>query len=349
MKKTFIILFVLVPALITSSIFIIKDNELSTQENRTLMTSDSISHNIKDGSFQGDFETYLSDQFIFREKLIWAQTGIRYLAGQRDIGGAYICKNGRLIQKITNSDVDKSQLEAYAKKINRIAGDYKVYVMLVPSAGCVLKDELPDGAPMYDYDGIYNSLSTELNNANMIDIKAALSLPDCYYKTDHHWNALGAYNAYNAFCEAKHERAAALESFNLKSVSTDFQGTLFSKVPISKEKDEILLPENQFSEVTADGVKADFYDMKALESKDKYNVFQGGNHGICEIENKNAKSDKTLLILKDSFANSFVPYIAGDYKKIILLDERYTFVSLEDYVKTLNPDEILVLKEITNL
>jgi regulator of RNase E activity RraB len=348
MKKAVVILFILIPALIAVSIFAFPDNALSEQENRVLMTRDEISSNVKDGAFQSDLESFLSDQFPLRDSLAFAQSKIRYITGQMDINGAYICKSGRLIQKVTSADINEEALCSYSKKINSLAKDSRVYVMYVPSAGTVLSEELPYEAPMYDFDKLYSELTGQLENAIIIDIKNELSNPDCYYKTDHHWSAKGAYNAYAAFCRAKGEKAETLDSFKLNSVCPDFQGTLFSKAPIVKTKDEILLPEVSTVSVTADGKDTAFYDLSALETKDKYNVFQGGNHGVVEITNNNAKSDKTLLILKDSFANSFVPFVLQDYSRIIMLDERYTFISLNDYVNSLNPDEILVLREIIN-
>ena len=348
MKKILLAVFILVPALIAALIFALPNKSASELENRSLLTKDEITLNIKDGGFQSDIETLLSDQFPLREKLVLAQTRLRYCVGQRDINGAYICKNGRLIQKITPSEVDKVAIEGYADKINEVAKTNKVYVMYVPSAEALLSEELPGGAPIYDYDALYSDLSSRLGNARCINLKNALESRDCYYKTDHHWTALGAYNAYAEFCKAKGDKAEPLYSYELKSASKNFQGTLFSKVPFVKTEDEILLPSVGELKVTADGREIGFYDMKALETKDKYNVFQGGNHGIVEIINEKAKNNKSILVLKDSFANSFVPYIVNDYAKITMLDERYTFISLNDYIKQTNPDEILVLREIIN-
>lgn len=347
MKKILLILFVLVPAVIASSIFIMPDRATSEQENRSLMTRDGISRKIRDGSFQEDLESYLSDQFPLREELVYLQTWLRFAVGQRDIGGAYICKSGRLIQKTTDADIDVKALKAYALKVNAAAEERKTYVMYVPSAGVELKSELPKGAVMYDYDSLYAGLTKRLPAATALDLRGVIASPDCYYKTDHHWNYNGAYLAYTEFCKARGVQAKPLESFGVKTVSGDFRGTLYSKVPTFKGVDEIGLPSVPELSVTADGKTIDFYDYKALETKDKYNVFQGGNHGVVEIENKNGNG-KTLLVLKDSFANSFVPYIAGEYSKIVMLDERYAFVSLNEFAKQLNPDEILVLREIIN-
>ena len=347
MKKAVIILFILLPVLISSVIFAFPDKEISELENRKLMVRNDISADIKDGGFQNDIESFLSDQFPYRKKLVLAQNELKYLLGKRDISGAYICKEGRLVQKITEGDINKNAAFSYADKINSIAKNNKVFVMLIPSAEITMKNELPKGAPVYDFDSLYSELENRLVNANCIDLKDTLS-GDYFYKTDHHWNANGAYRAYNAFCNAKGEKAETIDSFELKTVCNDFQGTLYSKTLVVETKDEIRLPKTGELKVTADGKKIGFYVFDALETKDKYNVFEGGNHGIVEIENKDAKSDKTLLILKDSFANSFVPYITGDYSKIIMLDERYTFISVSDYVKMVKPNEILVLKEIVN-
>ena len=345
MKKTVLFLFILLPILIVSAVLILPDNALSEQENRNLKTRDAISFQIKDGSFQADLEQFLSDQFPLREKLVFLQSYLRFLCGQREIGGAYICADGRLIQKITDAEIDEPSLIAYAGKINRIASRYPVYVMYVPSACVSLKDKLPSGAPVYSYPSVYDTLCAGLENAAVIDLSDTLSDPGFYYKTDHHWTVYGAYEAYKAFCVKKGTTAETPEHFQIKAVSDSFQGTLFSKAPFSKQKDTIGIPSVPKLGVSADGKEIDFYCFDALKTKDQYNIFQGGNHGTVEITNENGNG-KTLLILKDSFANSFVPFLTEEYSKIVMLDERYTFLSLADYVDTLSPDEILVLKEI---
>ncbi|MCR4563944.1 MAG: hypothetical protein K5755_04855 [Clostridiales bacterium] len=347
MKKFFAVLFVLSLSLVTAALFALPDRDVSELENRSLTGKKNISFNVLNGDFQDSLESFTSDQFPLRDRLVYFQTGLFYLSGQREIDGAYVCDDGRLVQIISEEDLNKKSLLRYAEKINSIAEKNKVYVMYVPSACAELKNGFIKGARVYDYERLYNELSRRLEKAEIIDLYGALSNPDFYYKTDHHWNIYGAYEAYKAFCRARGVEPASLDSYETKTVTKDFQGTLFSKIPISKQTDEIIIPSVPEIGVTADGQKTDFYCLDALETKDKYNVFQGGNHGTVEIENKNGNG-KTLLILKDSFANSFVPFIAGEYSKIVLLDERYVFISLEEYVNNLSPDEILVLREIIN-
>ncbi len=347
MKRIIGVLFVLVLLLVFAALVALPDKQVSEIENRSLTTKKDISFNVLNGDFQESLESFVSDQFPFRDELVYFQTGLFYVSGQREIDGAYVCDDGRLVQVITDSDIDEKALVRYADKINRIAENNTAYVMYVPSACAELKNSLLKSVRVYDYNGLFGKLSSRLNNTKIIDLSDALSNPDFYYKTDHHWNIDGAYEAYKAFCRARETEPVLLDGFDIKTVSKDFQGTLFSKVPFSKQTDEIIIPSVPEVSVAADGQPVDFYCLDALETKDKYNVFQGGNHGIVEITNENGNG-KTLLILKDSFANSFVPFIANDYSRIIMLDERYTFISLEDYVSKTNPDEILVLREIIN-
>ncbi len=348
MKKVIIILFILIPAVIASIVFIKPDTAVSDNENRSLETRSGISHDVFGGGFQDGLEKLLSDQLPYREALITLKSDFDYALGKREIGGAYILGDKRLVQKITDTDFSKSALVSYADTVNKIAETVPTFVMYVPSAEVCLKSSLPDGAPVYDYEALYGELSLHLENTVLIDLLPSLQgREDAFYKTDHHWNYNGAYLAYEAWCDA---RGNTPSSFTEKMVSDGFRGTLYSKALLSGTPyDELIISdENLDLSVNADGKEIELFDLSALDTKDKYNVFQGGNHGIVTIENRSQSNGKTLLILKDSFANSFVPFIVKDYSKIIMLDERYTFISLGDFVKQSAPDEIAVIREIIN-
>jgi len=347
MKKITSLIFVIIICVFSVAVFALPDTEISELENRSLTTRKDISPNALSGDFQSSVENFVSDQFPLRDKFMLLYTGMLYASGQREIDGTYICKDGRLVQYVTDADINEKTLVSFARKVNRLAENYTVYVMYVPSACVELKDKMPAGRPTYNYQALYDLLSSELGNATLIDLSDTLSDENFFYKTDHHWTAYGAYEAYRAFCDAKGEKPKETESFNLKTVSNFFRGTLYSKVPFCEQTDEIIIPTVEGINTVADSQSIDFYNFDALEVKDKYNVFQGGNHGIVEITNENGNG-KTLLILKDSFANSFVPFIADEYSKIVMIDERYTFISLEDFTQSLSPDEILVLREIIN-
>ena len=87
---------------------------------------------------------------------------------------------------------------------------------------------------------------------------------------------------------------------------------------------------------------ASFYDTEKLGTRDKYALFFGGNHAQIKI-NTPTETDNTLLVLKDSYANSFVPFLAQHYRKIIMVDPRYYFGNLEQLIQVENVQEVLYL------
>ena len=121
-----------------------------------------------------------------------------------------------------------------------------------------------------------------------------------------------------------------------------FYGTLYSKVAglpgVRADELELpqTLPENLVIEsdsapadaLSADGEKAmptlaGIYDLTKLEMKDKYAVYFGGNYGKITIKNPEAEGKGSLLIIKDSYANSMVPYLLDHYEQITMIDLRY--------------------------
>ena len=352
-SKTVIAGFLLLPLLLLTVILFRPDQAVSAIENRTLTTKDNLDTDILGGDFQNSLEQYLCDQFPLRGRIKQAETEGKLLLGMRESGGAYIGKEYRLFQKLPPAEIDKAACEKYARRVNRLAEktELPLYVMYVPSSGIALNDLLPEGAPMYDYEDLYAALSAQLPSGGMIELLPVLSgQAACYYATDHHWTALGAYRAYQAWCEAHGTKPSVSES-DLMPVTHSFRGTLYSRVPSGKIPCDTISapPLDTALVVEADGREIGLYDPAALKTKDKYNYFQGGNHGTMIVTNPHAASDKTLLLLKDAFANSLLPFLAKDYRKIVMLDERYAFAEPSELAQTVAADEIAVVREIVSV
>lgn len=352
-KKVSLFLFIFFPLVILSLILFSDDKTVSENENRTLKTKSDMTFHVADGEFQNWLEEYLSDQFPLRDTLKQAEIEGALDFGAGEAGGAYIGEDYRLFQKITESDVDADSCLRYAKRISRLADDTGIpaYVMYVPSAGIALKEWLPKGAPMYDYDRLYADLSDALrsdtHSVQMIDLLPVLSgNEDNYYATDHHWTAAGAFRAYEKWCEVHGRDLPCVPDFTV--VSDTFHGTLYSKVPsrrIGYDRMEAVTLDTE-PDVTADGAPIHFYEPSALHAKDQYQYFQGGNHGVTVITNQAYREGDTLLLLKDSFANSFVPCLVDDYYQIVMVDERYAFVDLRQLAEEYGANEIAVIREI---
>ena len=90
------------------------------------------------------------------------------------------------------------------------------------------------------------------------------------------------------------------------------------------------------------------YDMDKLKGANPYEVFLGGNYPLLEIETS-IDNEKTLLLIKDSYANCFIPFLLGNYKKILVMDPRYYVYNADMLFMTESISEVLFLYNATTL
>jgi hypothetical protein len=224
--------------------------------------------------------------------------------------------------------------------------------MPVPTPGAVLKDKLPANAPIYDDDAMWQALQQAVPDCGFIDLRDHFvkSRQQLYYRTDHHWTAEGAYLAYTVFCENRGLPVRTPEEFGITKVSDSFLGTIYSKTLDSAARPEEIWAAKNLPKVlvTFDGkvVTNSVYAPEYLNKKDQYAYFFGGNYGKIEISTE-ANNGKTLVVIKDSFANSFVPYLLNDYERIVMLDLRYFAGSVQAEIPA--GADVLFLYEMTNL
>ena len=198
----------------------------------------------------------------------------------------------------------------------------------------------------------YREICKQLRNA-LPDAKifSDLRADAHWYRTDHHWSSAGAFAAYCTLGERLGFVPFARSAFVTKAVSNSFFGTSHSAAGLpSIEPDRIELyryEKDDTFRVLLDGKLAPFagfYDFDRLSTKDQYSVFFGGNHGVTEITD--GTDHETLLVVKDSFANALLPFLARHYH-IIAIDPRYTAQPLSDFVA--QADRVLLLCGIQSL
>lgn len=362
MKKhsIFVVLFFLLLALGAGLTFGLPAKEFSDNENRYLTQMPQLNvDSVLSGDFQQELSGFLSDQVPLRDLWIGTNTSIKKWLGWQEINGVYLGKDGYYFQQFTESSYSASRKNAIFALLEQFAGktDAQVTVMPVPTPGVVLADKLPANAPMYDADGVWQDLKQAVPSANVIDLRepfaaGAQGQTQLYYKTDHHWTTQGAYLAYEAYCKELGLEAKQMESFGLQQMSDSFYGTIYSKLLDSQAgPDEIWAAKNlpEISVVFDDSeTGTSIYAEDFLGKKDKYAYFFGGNWGKVEI-NTPANNGKKLLVIKDSFANCFVPYLLEDYEQIVMLDLRYFSGNVADVMAQQGTTEILVMYEMTNL
>ncbi len=360
MKKIRIIYIVIFAFLIiapTAYMLFTPDKSYSENENRNLQTRPQISASGFMGkTLQDEITSYISDQFPFRDELMQATTSVKKLLGYRDIDGVYLGNDNYYIEKITDNDVDVSKFASNLSAFDKFTSDNGVnaHVMLIPSSGNVLSDKLPNGAAVYDGEALNKKALDILSHAKLVDVMSTLKSAatgdrSIYYKTDHHWTTYGAYIGYTAYARAAGLTEKSYEYYEPEVVSEEFYGTLYSKaLDSSCIPDEMELVSN-IPDATVEGNDTGtLYDTAKLSVKDKYAVFFGGNYGEMVITT-GAGTGKSLLVIKDSFANSLVPYLFEDYDTIVMVDLRYYSMGVSQLVKEYSCDEALLIYEMSNL
>ncbi len=354
MKKFHIALIALfLTAIILPSVLVFtgEDKTFSDNENRMLQTEPKLTlSSVLDGSFQSKITDYISDQFPARDMWTALGTDAKKLLGFKDIGGAYLGGDGYYMEKITPDKIDEKNLRRNLMLVSDFVSankDIPTTMLLVPATGTVMSDKLPKHALMYDAQKLYETVKAALPDASFPDLYAALTeakaSQQVYYRTDHHWTWYGAHTAYKTLLpDGKYDASPEL-------FAGDFLGTTYSKtLDAAARPDEVYISKVAGSvTVTADGKDIPFYNMTAAGEKDKYKVFFGGNYGETTISG-GCDNGKTLLVIKDSFANSLVPFLTADYENIIMLDLRYYMGSTQQLIKEKNVSEILFVCEMSS-
>ncbi|MCI9078628.1 MAG: hypothetical protein HFH68_06845 [Lachnospiraceae bacterium] len=363
MKKTYIIysalvfIMLAVPGLL---VIVLPQRDYSVNENRYLDKLPAINASeIISGGFQEKASDAFNDQFFIRDFMAGLSTSLKKSLGFKDIGGVYLAKDNYYIEKITDNDISKEQLVQNLMYLSYFTEKQQadVYTMLVPSPGTMLGNKLPAFAPFYNDNTIYNTANTILGAQKILDLRKVLAAGsngnvDFYFKTDHHWTLPGAYAAYKEYCTIAGLAAQPYNSFNPEKASNSFYGTLYSKAPgFTAEPDNIYAIQTSLTdnaEVTCDGKKqTGIYNKEYLDKKDKYAYFFGGNYGRVDIKT-GSNTNRKLLVLKDSFANSFIPFLLNDYSYITMIDARYYNDMLLDIASSENYNHILILYEASN-
>lgn len=351
------VLFILFLILIVGANIITKDRTFSESENRMLATKPKFTiDRLLEGRFTSKFEDYVVDQFVGRDFFTDVKMKMDKLLGKKESNGVFLGDDGYLIENFAkpNEEAVSENLQA----INNFATKYKdvkQYMLISPTAVSILKDKLPMDAPVIDQEAYLQSYKEKLSQSiTFVDNYNTLkehSKENIFYKTDHHWTSIGARYSYDELAKAMELKETPDNYYESILVSDDFFGALSSKSGYDvKEGDrvEVFIPSDKDAEtvvvnyVEEQEKTATLYSSEALSQKDNYEVFLKGNHPLVKIRT-NAANNKTLLIFKDSYANSFIPFLVKDFSNIIVVDPRYYYEDIDKLIEQEEVSEVLYL------
>ena len=359
------------PVLILFSVFFVgmflldcvtPDRTVSELENTTLTQRPKVTAQILSSAglnrFFNDYTQYTKDQIPGRDAWISLQSFVETALLQKtQSGGVLLGDNGQMFDRTYGlvSSEERTlprNIAAVASLAARCPG--KVYVMVAPAASSIYPERVPAHAPLLQEESYLGQIQTAVEQAGgvYLPLEDALSAHKdeyIYYRTDHHWTTQGAYYAYSELCGA-----LGLEPFDRAAHTAvdvpDFYGTFYSRARTWNAQPDTLTYYDLDNPLTiytvtgpgmpTEGQTTGLYDLDKLDVYDKYAAFLHGNNGLSRVE---GDGEGRILVIKDSYANSFVPFLTANYAQIDVVDLRNYNYGLDGLIAENGYDQILVL------
>ncbi len=257
--------------------------------------------------------------------------------------------------------------EKYASYINaasdKLEGISDVYDLIIPlSSGITLPDkyfkEISSSNQKKAVDNLLDKLDSNVKGVNIYDNLMKHRTEYIYFRTDHHWTALGAYYGYEVFCDAKGIIPISLERHESIEFN-DFLGSFYESTnkskKLSKNPDTItayypISTDVSLVYTTTNGKSNSWeviYDVTNYPKSLKYSTFIAGDNPFTVIENDNLEDGSSCVVVKESFGNAFVPFLVDHYQKIYVVDYRYWEGNIVDLAKKNGADDVIFLNNLS--
>ncbi len=325
----------------------VPDKELSTAERRKLSKPPQLTaEGVFNGKYFSSLESYLLDQFPLRDGFRSVKAVANYdVFGIRDNNDVYLV--GDSIMRL-EYPLRENQIKIAIDKIEGIINSHpelgKAYFSIIPDKNYFMA--LKNGYPSMDYEKLFGLMEEGVVSAEYINIVNELSL-DNYYRTDSHWRQESILPVVQRLCEAMGVPAGELSDYEQHELSP-FYGVYAGQAAVPVKPESIVYltsdaTENALVQSVEHQEPMDVYTLSDFEGMDPYDIYLSGAEAVITIENPSAKTDKELIIFRDSFGSSISPLFIDSYAKITLIDLRYISSALiDDYVSFENADVLFL-------
>lgn len=358
-EQIFVVGFVGITFLIAILFFVLPHQRFSELENRYLQATPQFNwDNLISKEFAEETERFITDHFPFRDKWLWIKSTSEKVRLQQENNGIYYGKDGYLFEKFLEPDYTKVQ--QYTESVNQFATNHpevNITFMLAPTSIGLYPERLPWLAPSYPQKKVNQFIEQTMRNditfMNGFDFLKPHATEPIYYRTDHHWTTNGAYLAYVAYAEQKGWKPISMNDFRIETVSDSFLGSYHTRsqfTDLTPDTIQAYIPRNPApTEVyiaDSNQTLTDMYDESFLVKKDQYSYFLGGVHALMELstvlEPQQVEQEK-LLVIKDSYAHNFLPFLTNHVSEIHVIDLRYYNGNITDYLNDNGIKDVLFL------
>ena len=257
-------------------------------------------------------------------------------------------------------------VRAHASLLNTVQAMFpkvKLSAMIVPNSfGVILDPKVQEKLASSGMDQAiaysYSLMDKRVNTVNVFDALSAHKKEYIYFRTDHHWTQLGAYYGYQEYCKSMGYSTKPLSDYQ-KMDFPEFYGTFyfFMNRPESLKghPDQVTAYQGSMNTMQYTDSKGNLQEGKLINDAsqmlpgNKYNCFMLGDHGYVEIHNEGAPRKKSILVLKDSYGNAFVPLLAQDYRDVYVVDYRHYQGNASSLIQEKGIEEILFLNNIMGI
>jgi hypothetical protein len=260
---------------------------------------------------------------------------------------------GRAVQIAMGSYLSAARFAGIANEYHRALGPgVKVYVMAIPVGSDFYLPHAIDHGEMRERENIqqlYSDLDPGVVGVDAYSQMSQHTAEYIEYRTDHHWTGLGAYYAYRAFATAAGFTPLPLSAMTKKTIP-NFLGSLYYYTrsdTLKQNVDQVdyyVVPyatqEYVYNSLTARPMTAHVYQETA-KGGNAYGVFIGGDHPLTQIVSPNSPTLRKIVIIKDSYANAFAPYLASHYREVWVVDYRYFKGNIASLMRQHGINEIL--------
>lgn len=330
------------------------------------------------GEWTSQVSLWFADTYPMRELMVSADFAFQEIYGIRNekVNSEAYVKNDTAYQSY---GFNQGETDRYIKLINdfktQIGNKATVYDLIAPLHYQISpsKEQLmamlnsPDGKEKINY--IYSELSG-IKTVDAFSVIEEHNTEYLYYRTDHHWTARGAYYAYVAFCNEKGDIEPKSLSDYKKYEFEGFLGTLFfdngqpqdmkdnpdfveAFVPIGTNDLYVhVAGEEKPTKYSGGVVRIDtdkFYPLPGT----KYNCFLTSDNPLetsesfyCKIDNPTINDGSSIVVIKESYGNAFVPFLVDHYDHVYIIDYRYWKGHLANFVEENSIDDVLFLNVI---
>ncbi len=315
----------------TSILCMVSPAEVFSQsERRELATFPALTAaSFQSGEFAEGFETYATERFPYRDTFRAIKAWFSANAmGKLDNNGLFVADGH--ISKIDSTE-NPAMMEHAAERFSYLYRSFienknaHVYLAIIPDKNFILAPQ--NGYPSLDYAGFTERMRQKLPFMTYIDVTDMLSLSD-YYTTDTHWRQEKIQDVAVKIGDAMGTDVRA--DYEELTLENKFYGVYKGQLALPFTPDTLVYLQNEElrgSRVTyydtGKPKKGEMYNMEKAAGKDPYEMFLSGTTPLVTIENPSAKSDRELVMFRDSFGSSIAPLLSAGYRKITLVDIRY--------------------------